>query len=303
MGTISEYFKDPSIVMRALGRRGLLCWMSDETFVKMMFRFHEGRRIDLNDPKSLNEKLQWLKLYDRDPKYTEMVDKYRVKDYIKKTIGEEYVIKTLGVWENANDIDFGALPNRFVLKTNHDSHSIIICKDKKEFDERTARKALNRSLKNNGYWYGREWPYKNVKPCILAEEYLQNTDGTPLIDYKFYCYGGQPIYFMVSYGEAEHNVRNHKFDMQCNSIDHLFKKTPAIKAEDAFIPSNISEMINIVKELCGHNEHIRIDLYNIDGKIYFGEITYYSSAGFMNICSQEYSDYLASLIHIPPVLR
>lgn len=295
---MNEYLKDFSIVLKALGRRNLLNWMSDKLYVKLLYRFHEGRSLNLENPKLLNEKLQWLKLYDHNPLYTELVDKYKVKKVISKIIGEEYIIPTLGVWDKAEDIDFHKLPNSFVLKTNHDSHSLFLCKDKSLCDIDRVIKKLNKALKRNGFWYGREWPYKNVNPKIIAEPYIENDDGTSLIDYKFYCYGGKPIYFMCSYGEAEHNVINHKFDMSLKSIDHLFKEKPAIEASDIHIPENIGQMIEIVKKLCKDFQHIRVDLYNVDGKIYFGEMTFYSSAGFMNIYSKQFSDYLASLIDI-----
>lgn len=298
---MNEYLKDPSIVLKALGSRQLLNWMPDEMFIKLLYRFHEGKKINLDNPTLLNEKLQWLKLYDHNPKYTMMVDKYKVKEYVRELIGEEYIIPTLGVWDNAKKIEFGKLPNQFVLKTNHDSHSLVICKNKEDFDYKSAIKKLNKSLKRNGFWYGREWPYKNVEPLVLAEQFIQNRDGSSLVDYKFYCYGGKPIYFMCSYGEAEHNAKNHKFDMNLKSIDHLFKKKPAIDEKDVTIPDNIDQMISIVEKLCKGYQHIRIDLYNVDGHIYFGEMTFYSSAGLINIYSQDYSNYLASLIDIHAV--
>lgn len=298
---ILDYWRNPSYVMSALSERNLLNWMSDECFVKLRYKLREGTRINLDNPTRLNEKLQWLMLHDRKSFYTTLVDKYEVKDYIAKRIGPQYLVPTLGIWDNAEDIDFDTLPNRFVLKTNHDSHSIIICKEKSALDKTSVLKAMNKALKRNGYWYAREWPYKNVAPKVLAEEYVENADATPLVDYKFYCYGGKPVYFMYSLGEASHHVKNHKFDMQLNSIDHLFKEKPAIAAKDITLPENIGEMIAIVEELCKGFQHIRVDLYNVDGKIFFGELTFYSSGGYMNIANKEYSDYLASLIDLSKV--
>lgn len=300
---MNEYFKDPSIILKALGRRQLLNWVPEKKYDELLYKLHEGKKLDLDNPKLLNEKLQWLKIYDHNPLYTELVDKYRVKDYISKKIGEEFIIPTLGIWNNARDIDFNQLPDSFVLKTNHDSHSLVICKDKKNINFNKVISALNKSLKRNGYWYGREWPYKNVQPLIMAERFIQNKDGSPLVDYKFYCYGGKPIYFMVSYGEAEHHVRNHKFDLELNSIDYLFKKEPTVRQEEIILPDNIDQMIYIARQLCEGFQHIRVDLYNVDGKIYFGELTFYSSAGFINIYSKEYSNYLSSLIDIDAIKK
>ncbi|MEA5093491.1 MAG: ATP-grasp fold amidoligase family protein [Sedimentibacter saalensis] len=284
--------------LKWLGSRRLIDWIPDKAYVKMLYFFCEGKKIDLQYPKTLNEKLQWLKLYERNPMLTDMVDKYKVKAIVERELGTDYIIKTLGVWDDAREIDYDSLPNKFVLKTNHDSHSLIICKDKSSLSRKEVEQKLNKSLKRNGFWYGREWPYKNVCPKIIAEEFIENRDGTPLVDYKFYCYGGRPRYFMCSYGEAEHNVLNHKFDMSLKSIDHLFKNKPAISESEVKIPENIQEMIDIVKKLCIGYKHIRVDLYNVDGKILFGEFTFYSSAGFMHIEAKEFSDYLASLIEI-----
>lgn len=272
--------------------------LPDKLYLSLLYKTKIGIKLDWVNPKTINEKLQWLKIYDRRPEYTIYVDKYKVRDYIAKTIGEEYLIPLLGVWNNPDEIDFDKLPNQFVLKCNHDSGGLCICKDKSTFDIINAKEKLRKSLKRDYYIEGREWPYKNVPRKIIAEKKIANKDGSPLVDYKFYCYGGKPRYFMYSLGEAEHNVRNHKFDMNLNSIDHLFKNKPTINKESIVLPFNIKKMIEIVEKLCVGFPHIRIDLYNVDGQILFGEMTLYSGSGFINIESYEYSQKMADLIDI-----
>jgi len=275
---------------------------SDRYYLKQMFRAYEGYTPSFENPKSLNEKMQWLKLYNRQPIYTTMVDKIEAKDYISSIVGAQYIIPTLGVWNNPDEIDFEKLPNQFVLKCNHNSHlGLIVCKDKATLDINKAKEELRAGLKQNFFLWAREWPYKNVKRRILAEEYIENKKKTPLIDYKFYCYNGEPQYFMCSIGEADHHPINHKFGMDLKSVDYLFKAKPALSEKDVVIPDNIQEMIDVVKQLCKGIPHIRVDLYNVDGRIYVGELTMFSNAGFYNIQSKEYSDYLASLIDIDAI--
>lgn len=177
----------------------------DRLYLKLKFRQKMGKWPDLDNPKTFNEKLQWLKLHDRKPIYSTMVDKYEAKRYIADIIGEEYIIPTLGVWDRFEDIDFDALPNQFVLKCTHDSGGLVIVCDKSSMNLDAARKKINRSMKRNYYWHGREWAYKNVKPRIIAEQYME--DGNPgekperidagLTDYKVHCFNGKPKLILV----------------------------------------------------------------------------------------------------------
>ena len=276
----------------------------DKLWLKLMFRIRGGYWMDFNNPKTISEKLFWLKLNYRDPQLTMLVDKYRAKEYLKNKVGEQYVLPALGVWEKADDIDFDKLPNQFVLKCNHASaYGMVICTDKSKLDIKKARKTLQNCLDSNYYLYGREWPYKNVKKCIFCEPYLENKDKSPLVDYKFYCYGGKPEYFMYSVGEATHTVRNHKFDMNCKSIDYLFKVKPTITEEEIHLPDNINEMIEIARKLAVGYQHIRVDMYNIDGKIYMGELTFFSGGGFINIVNEEYMLSLANKIDLSQIKK
>ena len=246
-----------------------------------------------NNPVLLNEKLQWLKVYDRKPLYTQLVDKYEVKKYVSEIIGNEHIIPTLGIWEKAEDISWDTLPEKFVLKCTHDSHSVVICDKSKGIEKEKIQNFLNECLNRNLFWLAREWPYKNVSPRIIAEEFLETQNGEELIDYKFYCYGGEPKYFMYSLGEATHNPKNHKFDMNKESIDYYFKKEPSIPLNKVKLPANIDEMIEIVNKIKLDCPHVRIDLFDINGKVYFGEYTFFSGAGFINMISKEYSQILA----------
>lgn len=273
--------------------------VSDELYIKVLYKEKTGETLRLNPPILLNEKLQWLKLFNRNPKYSLYADKYRVRDYIANTIGEKYLIPQIGVWEKVEDINFETLPDKFVLKCNHNSSDgMVVCTDKSKVNWKKASKELKKALKVDYFYLAREWAYKGIKRCIIGEEFLENADGSPLVDYKFYCYGGKPQYFMYSLGEADHHVRNHKFDMELNSIDYLFKPKPAIDVKDITLPSNMGEMITIVEKLCRGFPHIRIDLYNVDGHIYFGEMTFFTSGGIINIYSQEYAQKMADLIDI-----
>lgn len=284
-------------ILMFLMNRGLLPFIPDKPYVSLLHYAQTGRFPNLKNPKTLSEKLQWLKLYNRNPELHLYVDKYRVKEFYKEAVGEQYIIPTLGVWDKAEDIDFSTLPNQFVIKANHNSaKGTYICRDKSKMDEKKVRKNLQKAI-NSDFWKRyREWAYKDIPRKIIAEQFLQNADGSPIVDYKFYCYGGKPRYFMYSVGEAVHRVRNHKFDMDCNSIDHRFKAKPTITLDEIKLPDNFSEMKSIVEKLCVGFPHIRIDMYNVDGKIYMGEMTFYSGKGFINIddadLSQELADYI-----------
>lgn len=185
--------------------------MDDETFLKMAYKRKFGKELDLNNPVTFNEKLQWLKLNDQKPEYTEMVDKFLAKKYVASIIGQEHIIPTLGVWSHFDDIDFDELPTQFVLKCTHDSGGLVVCKDKNNLNKKAAKKKIENSMKTNYYKGGREWPYKNVKPQIIAEEYMEDISGNGLTDYKFYCFNGDPKYLYVSNGMDNHETARLSF--------------------------------------------------------------------------------------------
>lgn len=259
-----------------------------------------GKKLNLDNPKTFNEKLQWLKLYNRKPEYTTMVDKVEVKDYIAKTIGEEYVIPTLGVWENADDIDFDKLPEQFVLKCNHDSGSIVICKDKSKLNKKKTVKFLNKRLGKNGFWYGREWPYNNIKPLILAEQYIGSTGNDDIRDYKFFCFNGKAEVLLIAADRQNKNTETtfDFFDMEFNHLPFvnghcLAKNTPEK-------PKQLDKMIGLAEKLSNGIPHVRVDFYEVDGKILFGELTFFHWSGFCPFEPENWDCILGDLIELPP---
>ena len=276
---------------------GIFNCLSDETYVKMIYRVHIGRRLDLENPQGFNEKLQWLKLYDHNPKYSIMVDKAAVKDYVSKLIGSEYIIPTYGIWDSFDQINFDTLPNKFVLKCTHDSGSVCICKDKKTFDFGKARRKLNKGLKNNLYYWGREWPYKNVKPRIIAEELLDDGNNE-LIDYKYMCFNGKVrCMFTVTNRFSKNGMHVTFYDTDWNIMPftrHYERDKVAIKK-----PVNYDKMVELAEILSKELIFARIDFYEVKGKIYFGEITLCPGNGIEEFRPYEWDNNLGSWINLP----
>ena len=303
MNKFIKYLKDPYYQIGKLILRHCPKLMSDKYYISVAWQKFFGYKLPWKNPRTFNEKLQWLKLNDHNPLYTTLVDKYAVKQWISENIGAEYVIPTLGVWQSAEDIDIEKLPNQFVLKCTHDSGSVVICRDKSLFNFDEAKTKLSEALKQNYYYVAREWPYLNVPHRIIAEPLLKETNSDELHDYKFYCFNGKTEYFGYSIGEAAHNVKNLKFNRSLDNIDNLFKQQPSLNKDLVTFPENINKMILLADDIAQAvpSPHIRVDMYNIDGKIYLGELTFYSSAGYISIYNKEYSQYLADLIKIKHV--
>lgn len=248
------------------------------TYLKVYYRLAMGRDLNLNNPQSYTEKLQWLKLYDRRPEYTMMVDKYAVKEYVAKTIGAQYVIPMLGVWGKPELIDFDALPNRFVLKCNHDSGGLVICRNKKDLDKRNVYKKINKSLKRNLYYGTREWPYKNVKPLVFAEEYMEDQYGE-LRDYKFFCFNGK-VKAMFIASDRQKEGEETKFDFFDENFNHL----PFTNGHPNAIPypnkpNNFDLMKELAEKLSVGIPQVRVDFYEVDDRVYFGELTFFHWGG------------------------
>lgn len=259
---------------------GWLFWLPDKTYLKVRYYQHFKKRLNLNNPQTFNEKLQWLKLYDRNSLYTNLVDKYEVRKYIAETIGEEYLIPLIGVWDRFEDIDFSKLPNQFVLKCTHDSGGLVICKDKSKLDIEVTRKKINNPLKRNFYYLGREWPYKNVKPRIICEELLKTKDGRLPIDYKFHCFSGEPDNVMVCIGRDSGSPKFFFFDTEWKLLRY---NVAGINAANDFTlpkPKKIDEMFEIARELSIGLPFVRVDLYCEEEKIYLGELTFFPQSGF-----------------------
>jgi len=222
MKKIRNVIKNPKILLvKALNS---MQFLPDDIYLKIRYWMEFGKKLDLKNPKTFNEKLNWLKINDRKPEYNKLVDKYLVREYISNTIGEEYLIPLLGVWDSFDEIDFDSLPEQFVLKCTHDSGSVVICKDKKTFDYDAARKKIERKLKKNLYTWGREWVYKDLTPRIIAEKYLNDGVHEDIIDYKFFCFNGVPEYLYISKNLSDHKTASISFyDMNFNKAS--FKRT------------------------------------------------------------------------------
>lgn len=252
----------------------------DKQYLQMLFRLKMGYKLDLNNPKTFSEKLQWLKLYNRKEIYTTLVDKYAVKEYVSKAIGEEHIIPTLGVWNNSDDIEFDKLPNQFVLKTtNGGGGDVVICKDVSKFDYEKTKKHLNQGLKKNIYNRKREWPYKNVHPRIIAEKYMEDENGE-LRDYKIFCFNGTPKIFLLyknRYDEKKMTIDF--FDEHGNWLDLSHSEFQRSKTQPN-LPNCFKDMFVLAKKLSHDIPFVRTDFYAIENKIYFGEMTFYPTSGF-----------------------
>lgn len=272
---------------------------TDQEFNKEFFKKKKGYVYNETDVTTFSEKLIYLKEHYRNAILTLCSDKYYVKEYLKLCGCEEISKRVYGVYKRVEDINFNELPDEFFIHCNHMSGCNF--KFSKHMDEKKKKYILDLlkiNLKHNWYHNYREWNYKNIEPLIVCEECLKNIDGTAPIDYKFYCFSGEPKYWMVSKGEYDHNVRNHKLDMQCQSIDHYFKKKATLPLEEVQIPENFKEMVNYVKKLCKPFPHVRVDLYNVDGRIVFGELTFFSDSGAVNMISREYEEEIGSWISL-----
>lgn len=286
----------------SLASRGLLNFLSDEYYIKLLYKIKIGTKLDLNHPKTFSEKIQWLKLYDRDPLYHDLVDKYAVKKYVAEKIGKQYIIPTLGVWDNFDDIDFSTLPSQFVIKCTHDSGGVVICKDKSTFNMNTAKRKINKSLNNSYYWHGREWPYLGLKPRILAEKYMENEDKSAcLTDYKFYCFNGIPKYCQV----ISDRSKDEKIDFYDMNWTHLeFNGLAEPDAPYGFskkkieCPKTFQEMKQLTQLLAPKCPFSRIDLYEIHDRPFFGEITFYPASGFGIFQPEKWNYILGDLIQI-----
>ena len=277
---------------------GLYDGMDDETFLKMAYKRKFGKELDLNNPVTFNEKLQWLKLNDRKPEYTEMVDKFMAKKYVASIIGQEHIIPTLGVWSHFDDIDFNKLPTRFVLKCTHYAGGLVVCKDKSKLNKKAAKKKIEKSMKTNYYKGGREWPYKNVKPQIIAEEYMEDISGNGLTDYKFYCFNGVPKYLYVSNGMDNHETARLSF-LTMNWEKAPFGRSDYLEFEVLPPkPTKFDEMVKIAKSLSGGHPFLRVDLYEINNKVYFSELTFSPCGGFMPFVPEEWDAKLGEMVNI-----
>ena len=272
-------------------------YISDKTYLKLLYETRIGKKLNLKNPITFDEKLQWLKLYDRKDEYTVWADKYEVRNYVAEKLGEQYLIPLLGVWNSADELKLDDLPEQFVLKCTHDSASVCICTNKKNFDWNAAMDKLQKSLNQNYYWHSREWPYKNITPRIIAEAYMTDESGTELKDYKIYTFGGEPYLIPVDF-DRFHNHRRNLYTTEWEYIDETieYSKDPNVKIAK---PEHLEEMLECSRKLAVGTISLRTDFYSINGKIYFGEITFYQEAGFAHFEHEEFAKRLGDQIKLP----
>lgn len=271
---------------------------SDKLYLTLRYRLKMGKWINWKNPVTFNEKLQWLKIYNRRHEYTKMVDKYEVKEYVKNLIGEDYVIPTLAVWDNIDDIDFDQLPEQFVLKTTHSGGNtgVIICRDKKSLNKDEAKEKLRKSLRQSIYASFREWPYKNVRPRIIAEKFISDNIHSDLLDYKFYCFDGVPKVLVVATGRSV-NLCFDYYDMDFNHLP--FRQGGPNSTSPIEKPSNLDNMIKLASVLSKGIPHVRIDMFYVNSKIYFGEYTFFDSSGMAKFDPEEWDYNFGGFIKLP----
>lgn len=293
-----KYLTDGDYRFLIKSGKGLCDSMPDEEYLKRMFKARMGRELDLENPQTMNEKLQWLKLYDRKPIYTTMVDKYAVKKYVADIIGEQYIIPTLGAWDRFDEIDFDSLPDQFVLKCTHDSGGLVICKDKSKLDIAAAKEKINRSLKRNFYYLWREWPYKDVKPRIIAEKYMEDKGSQELRDYKFFCFGGQARCYKVDFDRFIKHHANY-YDMDNHILEFGESAFLPVPGKELSIPKEVDQMAKLAEKLSQDIPFLRADFYDVEGKIYFGELTFYPASGFGSFTKENADLKLGQWIKLP----
>ncbi len=252
--------------------------LPDSLYLRWKFKFDMGRPLYLKNPKTYNEKLQWLKLYYKNPEYSKLVDKVEAKKHVAALIGDGYIIPTYGVWNSVDEIDWERLPNQFVIKVTSDSGGIVVCKDKNSLDTEKAKEKLKKGWGVNYYKYNKEYPYKNVKPRIIAEQYMEDESGE-LCDYKIFCFNGTPKALFVA-SDRQKKDEETKFDFYDTEWNHLpFTNGHPNSNVPKMRPENFNKMLEIAEKLSAGMPHVRVDLYNVKGKIYFGELTFFHWSG------------------------
>lgn len=298
MRRIGRLAKNPFLAYDLAAGMGLTKWVGDKAHLRLMYRANMGCWPDLESPETFNEKLQWLKLYDRNPLYTTLVDKYRVKQWVSDRISGQYVTKTYGVWDSADEIDLSRLPDRFVLKTNHDCGGIAICSERATFDFEAAKKKLDEHLHTNYFWRTREWPYKNVKPCIFAEEYLEPNDAGDLPDYKlFHFSNGRIVTLAMTDRFTDAGLTETFFDEEWRPLDISEGGHP--RKADMSVPRDFELMKQLAHELAAEFPFARVDFYESGNRLYFGEITFYPNSGFEHFDPEAWDARLGSWIELP----
>ena len=281
-----------------MAMKNLAFLFSDRKYLEITFPMRTRYPLNLENPQTFNEKLQWLKLYDRHPEYTKMVDKYEAKEYVANIIGKEHIIPTLGIYDNIEEIDMSQLPNQFVLKCTNDSGGVVICRDKANFDMVKCKKKLNKGLKRNYYYQNREWPYKEVVPRVIAEQYITN-DNNDLVDYKVHCFEGEPRFILVC--QNRYSKAGLTEDFYTVNWELMDVSRPNLKHSSQPIkrPKELEEMLLLAHKLSAGFHFLRTDFYIVDGKVYFGELTFFPASGMKPFEPQQMDYLFGSWINLP----
>ena len=285
-------------IILKLARKNIIK-ISDKKYLTLMGKLRLGVKMDLDNPKTFSEKMQWLKLYDRNPEYTKMVDKAEAKKYVASIIGEEHIIPTIGVYNSFDEINFDKLPNEFVMKATHSSGDIYICKDKNKINYEELKNMVNKWLNKKYYTITKEWPYKNVKPKVIIEKNMTTENQKELIDYKFFCFNGKPKLMQISEGTSNHKTTKVGF------TNMEYKKTKLHREDYKQLenlpqkPNNFEKMQELAKKLSSNIPFVRVDFYDIENQIYFGELTFYPGGGYIPFEPKEYDKILGDMLQLP----
>lgn len=295
---ISRWIKRPQDLGKALVMSTCFIW-PDKIYLKLLVKFTAGYWPDLDNPQTYDEKLQWLKIHDRRPIYTKMVDKITAKRYVEDIIGKKYIIPTLKIYKSLDEIDLSELPDKFVLKTNNGSANtgVVICKDKNDFDLVAAKELLAKSLRQNKFLRTREWPYKDIRPMVFAEELLEDNVNGDLQDYKFFCFDGEVKALFVG---SERSMGDVKFDYFDSDFNHLnIVQEHPMSLKKIVKPINFEVMKELASKLSVGIPQVRVDFYNIEGKILFGELTFFHHSGIMPFNPKQWDYTFGSWIKLP----
>lgn len=297
---IHSLFHNPRHILYAILHR--MPWLipDDAKYLSTLYKLELGIKPDLDHPNKFSEKIQWLKLHDHNPLYTTLVDKLAVKEFVRERLGDEYVIPVIAEWDTPEQIKWAKLPNQFVIKTNHDGggNGIVICKEKSKFSIAKAMQELNHSFNRSLYMVGREWPYKNVEKRVFAETFVNDSNGE-LRDYKFFCFNGKVKCFKIDYNRQIYHQANY-YDPQCHLLRYGEAACPPNFDAGIHIPENIQEMVALAEKLARDIPFVRVDFYNVDGRIYFGEITFYPASGMSKWVGEVDVDSLwGEWLHLP----
>ncbi len=297
-GTCKNFIVNKLFRFDWLAKHGFYNSLSDEEFTKRKYRMKMGKELNIENPQTYNEKLQWLKLFYRDPMYPLLVDKYEVKPIVASIIGNEYVIPTIGVWDSFDEIDFDKLPEQFVLKCTHDSGGISICTNRKTYDIKKAKKNINACLKQNYFLLGREWPYENIKPRIIAEPFLEDKKTNELRDYKFFVFDGVVKALFIA-SDRQKPVDT-KFDFYSRDFCHMdLRQGHPNSSLLPDKPQNFDLMISLSEKLGREMPHVRVDFYEVNGKALFGELTFFHHGGWTPFDPEEWDYTFGSWLILP----